>query len=93
VHGGFTATLLDTCMGLAVQSTLDTGFGQTTVEFKVSLIRADYPANRPHHGGRRRAEQWPSHRHRRRTRYRYRRAPARARNGNVFDFSELTLPR
>jgi acyl-coenzyme A thioesterase PaaI-like protein len=30
IHGGLTATLLDTCMGLAVQSTLDKGFGQTT---------------------------------------------------------------
>jgi uncharacterized protein (TIGR00369 family) len=39
VHGGLTATLLDSCMGLAVQSTLGKGFGQTTVEFKVSLIR------------------------------------------------------
>ncbi len=39
VHGGLTATLLDSCMGLAVQSTLDKGFGQTTVEFKISLIR------------------------------------------------------
>jgi uncharacterized protein (TIGR00369 family) len=39
VHGGLTATLLDSCMGLAVQSTLDKGFGQTTVEFKISLMR------------------------------------------------------
>ncbi|WP_027531478.1 PaaI family thioesterase [Bradyrhizobium sp. WSM3983] len=39
VHGGLTATLLDSCMGLAVQSTLDKGFGQTTVEFKISLVR------------------------------------------------------
>jgi uncharacterized protein (TIGR00369 family) len=37
VHGGLTATLLDSCMGLAVQSTLEKGFGQTTVEFKISL--------------------------------------------------------
>ena len=43
VHGGLTATLLDSCMGLAVQSTLDKGFGQTTVEFKVSLIRPITP--------------------------------------------------
>jgi uncharacterized protein (TIGR00369 family) len=43
VHGGLTATLLDTCMGLAVQSTLDKGFGQTTVEFKISLIRPITP--------------------------------------------------
>jgi uncharacterized protein (TIGR00369 family) len=39
VHGGLTATLLDSCMGLAVQSALDKGLAQTTVEFKVSLIR------------------------------------------------------
>jgi hypothetical protein len=34
VHGGLAATLLDSAMGLAVQSTLDKGFAQTTVEFK-----------------------------------------------------------
>ena len=39
VHGGVAATLLDTCMGLAIRSTLDKGFGQTTVEFKISLMR------------------------------------------------------
>jgi uncharacterized protein (TIGR00369 family) len=39
VHGGFTATLLDSCMGLAIQSTLDRGVGQTTLEFKISLLR------------------------------------------------------
>src|SRR5256714_9792568 len=36
VHGGVAATLLDTCMGLAIRSTLDKGFAQTTVEFKIS---------------------------------------------------------
>src|SRR4029077_7969283 len=35
VHGGLAATLLDTCMGLAVQSMLDKGFAQTTLEFKI----------------------------------------------------------
>jgi uncharacterized protein (TIGR00369 family) len=40
VHGGLTATLLDSCMGLAVQSMLDKGMGSTTLEFKVSLVRA-----------------------------------------------------
>ncbi len=40
VHGGLTATLLDSCMGLAVQSTLEKGFGSTTLEFKISLVRA-----------------------------------------------------
>ena len=39
VHGGFSATLLDSCMGLAVQSTLEKGLGQTTLEFKISLVR------------------------------------------------------
>ena len=39
VHGGFTATLLDSCMGLAVWSTIDKGFGSTTLEFKISFVR------------------------------------------------------
>jgi uncharacterized protein (TIGR00369 family) len=39
VHGGFSATLLDSCMGLAILSTLDKGAGQTTLEFKISLVR------------------------------------------------------
>jgi uncharacterized protein (TIGR00369 family) len=39
VHGGFSATLLDSCMGLAILSTLDKGIGQTTLEFKISLVR------------------------------------------------------
>ena len=43
VHGGFAATLLDSCMGLAVQSTLERGVGQTTLEFKVSLVRPITP--------------------------------------------------
>ncbi len=43
VHGGLTATLLDSCMGLAVQSMLDKGVGQTTLEFKISLVRPITP--------------------------------------------------
>ncbi len=43
VHGGFAATLLDSCMGLAVQSTLEKGIGQTTLEFKISLVRPITP--------------------------------------------------
>jgi len=38
VHGGFSATLLESCMGLAVLSTLERGIGQTTLEFKISLV-------------------------------------------------------
>ncbi len=43
VHGGLAATLLDSCMGLAIQSTLAKGVAQTTVEFKISLIRPITP--------------------------------------------------
>jgi len=43
VHGGFAATLLDSCMGLAIWSTLEKGFGQTTLEFKISLLRPITP--------------------------------------------------
>ena len=39
----FSATLLDSCMGLAVQSTLEKGIGQTTLEFKISLVRPITP--------------------------------------------------
>jgi uncharacterized protein (TIGR00369 family) len=43
VHGGLTATVLDSCMGLAVLSTLEKGIGQTTLEFKISLLRPITP--------------------------------------------------
>jgi uncharacterized protein (TIGR00369 family) len=43
VHGGVAATLLDSCMGLAVQTTLEKGVGQTTLEFKISLTRPITP--------------------------------------------------
>ncbi len=39
VHGGWPATLLDSCMGCAVHSTLAAGQGYTTVEFKLNLVR------------------------------------------------------
>jgi len=47
VHGGLTATLLDSCMGLAVQSMLEKGIGSTTLEFKISLVRAITPETGP----------------------------------------------
>lgn len=43
VHGGLAATMLDTCMGLAIHTTLDKGFGSTTLEFKISLLRPITP--------------------------------------------------
>ena len=39
VHGGFTMTLLDSCMGCAVQSVLAAGRAFTTVETKVNFVR------------------------------------------------------
>jgi uncharacterized protein (TIGR00369 family) len=47
VHGGLAAVLLDSCMGLAVESTLDKGVGQTTVEFRISLVRPITPETGP----------------------------------------------
>ncbi|WP_407118497.1 PaaI family thioesterase [Bradyrhizobium sp. LMG 9283] len=47
VHGGLTATLLDSCMGLAIQSTLEKGISQTTLEFKISLLRPITPDTGP----------------------------------------------
>ena len=47
VHGGLAATLLDSCMGLAIQSTLEKGIGQTTLEFKISLVRPITPDTGP----------------------------------------------
>src|SRR5262252_6223270 len=43
VHGGLSATLLDSCMGLAVLSKLEKGVAQTTLEFKISLVRPITP--------------------------------------------------
>ena len=47
VHGGLAATLLDTCMGLAVHTQVAKGFGSTTLEFKISLMRAVTPGTGP----------------------------------------------
>jgi uncharacterized protein (TIGR00369 family) len=40
VHGGYAATLLDSVMGLAVHTMQPAGTGYTTLEFKISFIRA-----------------------------------------------------
>jgi uncharacterized protein (TIGR00369 family) len=39
VHGGWFATLLDSAMGCAIHSELESGQGYTTVELKVNYIR------------------------------------------------------
>ena len=43
VHGGLAATMLDSCMGLAIQSTLEKGIGSTTLEFKITFVRPITP--------------------------------------------------
>jgi uncharacterized protein (TIGR00369 family) len=40
VHGGLAMTLLDSCMGCAVHTSLPAGTGYTTLEAKVNLVRA-----------------------------------------------------
>ena len=40
VHGGFTMTLMDSCMACAIQTTLGKGEIYTTLEVKVNLVRA-----------------------------------------------------
>ncbi len=39
VHGGWTATLLDSALGCAVQSVLPAGKAYTTAELKVNMVR------------------------------------------------------
>ena len=40
VHGGYAATLLDSCMGCAVHTMLPAGQAYTTLEFKINFVRA-----------------------------------------------------
>jgi uncharacterized protein (TIGR00369 family) len=40
VHGGIAATILDSCMGCAVHTTLEAGVGYTTGDLQVRYIRA-----------------------------------------------------
>lgn len=39
VHGGWFATLLDSCVGCAVHTTMPAGKGYTTVELKINIVR------------------------------------------------------
>jgi uncharacterized protein (TIGR00369 family) len=40
VHGGIAATILDSCMGCAVHTTLEAGVGYTTTDLHVRYLRA-----------------------------------------------------
>jgi uncharacterized protein (TIGR00369 family) len=56
VHGGFTATVLDSAMGCAVLTLLPAGTGHTTLEFKINLVRPLFAE-----AGELRAEAWVVH--------------------------------
>jgi uncharacterized protein (TIGR00369 family) len=43
IHGGWIATLLDSCVACAIHTTLPAGRGYTTAELKVSYVRALTP--------------------------------------------------
>lgn len=47
VHGGFAATILDSCMGCAVHSTLPAGVGYTTIDLQISYVKAITDATGP----------------------------------------------
>lgn len=39
VHGGYAATLLDSCMGCAIHTSLAAGFGYTTIDLNITYVR------------------------------------------------------
>ena len=47
IHGGWAATLLDSCVGCAVHSVLPAGKGYTTLELKINFGRAVMPDSGP----------------------------------------------
>jgi uncharacterized protein (TIGR00369 family) len=45
IHGGWTATLLDSAMAHATQTTLKAGEGHTTIEMKINYLRPVTPSS------------------------------------------------
>lgn len=43
IHGGIAATVLDSCMGCAVHTTLEPGQGYTTAQLNIHYLRAMQP--------------------------------------------------
>lgn len=43
IHGGIAATLLDSCMGCAVHTTLEPGVGYTTAQLNLHYLRSMQP--------------------------------------------------
>jgi len=86
VHGGYAAILLDSAMGLAVQSMLPAGTGYTTLEFKISFIKGMSHRRsvdrRPH------TECRPPRRDRRSAHHRRQGPPARPRHHDLPGFRD-----
>ncbi|MCX6397222.1 MAG: PaaI family thioesterase [Propionibacteriales bacterium] len=47
IHGGIAATILDSCLGCAVHTTLPAGVGYTTAQLNVHYLRAMRPGMGP----------------------------------------------
>ena len=47
IHGGWTATILDSAMACATHATLKPGEGYTTLEMKLNYVRPVMPGNGP----------------------------------------------
>jgi hypothetical protein len=91
VYGGLTATLLDSCMGLAIQSTLEKGVGSRLS----SRFRSSEPSARdgPDQSRGQSPQLRPSCRHGRRPRHRSQGPIARSCHDDVPDFSKLRCRR
>ncbi len=85
VHGGLAATMLDSCMGLAVRSTLDKGVNSTDARVQDLVRPADHPGDRPDQGRGLGGQLRPPDRHRRRQSDRHAWPPARPRHDDVPD--------
>jgi acyl-coenzyme A thioesterase PaaI-like protein len=93
VHGGLTATLLDSCMGLAIQSMLDRGMSSTTVRVQDFARPSHHLGDRRDQGRGQSHQLWPSCWHSGRPRHGRRGPIARARHDDLSHFCELTTLR
>ena len=80
------------CMGLAVQTMLEKGISQTTLEFKDFSRSLHHARDGPDQNGGQGSQLWPPHRHSRRMRHGRQRSIAHTRHDDVSHFSDLTPP-
>ena len=91
VHGGLAATMLDSCMGLAIQSTLEKGVGSDDAGVQDLIRAADHAGDGPDQGRGYGAQPRSPGRHRRRTGHRQQGPLARPRNDDLPDFRRLSV--